>query len=87
MDLDDHAAIALRDDERHVGATRPALIRGDDHAKTAFGRERERTLLLDAKLGAENMHTLSARTAGGWKASARLAYSPAGVTGCGSQGG
>ena len=51
MDLDDHAAIALRDDERHVRAARPALIRGDDHAETALGRERQRTLLLDAKLG------------------------------------
>ena len=56
MNLDDHAGIAPRDDERHVRAARAALIGGDDHAKTAVGRKRQRTLLLDAKLGSENMH-------------------------------
>ena len=75
MDLDDHAIVALRDHERHMRAARAALIRGDDHAKAALGRERERALLLDAKLGSENMHGASARTAGGWSARARLAYS------------
>ena len=56
--------IAPRDDERHVRGARAALIGGDDDAKTAVGRERERALLLDAKLGSENMH---GRRSNGWR--------------------
>ena len=79
MDLDDHAIVARHDDERHVRRARAAFIRGDDHAKAAVGRERERALLLNAKLGSENMHGV--RSNGWrWSAAARLAYSVAGVT-------
>ena len=56
MNLDDHAIVAPHDHERHVRGTRTALISGDDHAKTTFGGERQRAVLLDAKLGSENMH-------------------------------
>jgi hypothetical protein len=64
---------------------RAARICGNDHAKAALGRKRERAALLDAKLGSENMHGLSARTAGGWSAQAKLAYSPPRVTDSGAQ--
>jgi hypothetical protein len=56
MDLDDHAGVAPRDDERHVRGARSALVGGDDDAKTTVGRKRKRAVLLDAKLGSENMH-------------------------------
>src|SRR3954454_11183672 len=80
VDLDDHAGLAPRDDERYVGAAGAAFIRGDDDAKAALGRKGERAALLDAKLGSENVHGLSARTAGEWSSQARLAYSVTAVT-------
>jgi len=56
VDLDDHAIVASFKDKWYVGPARAVLIRGNDHAKTAVGRERERALLLDAKLGSKNVH-------------------------------
>ena len=56
MDLDDHADLALLDHKGHVRPARAARVRGNDHAKTAVGRERERALLFDAKLGSKNVH-------------------------------
>jgi hypothetical protein len=35
---------------------RAACVRGNDHAKTAVGREGERALLFDAKLRSKNVH-------------------------------
>ncbi|MEH2627398.1 hypothetical protein V1292_005453 [Bradyrhizobium sp. AZCC 1719] len=56
MDLDDHAIVVLLEHKRHMRGARAALVRGNDHAKTALGRKRERAALLDAKLGAKNVH-------------------------------
>ena len=64
MNLDDHSIVAPRDDKRHVRPARAAFIRGNDRAKTARGRERERALFLDAKLGAKNVHGASSN---GWR--------------------
>jgi hypothetical protein len=47
-----------------VRPARAAFIRGNDRAKTARGRERERALFLDAKLGAKNVHGASSN---GWR--------------------
>jgi hypothetical protein len=58
MDLDDRAIVAPCEYKRHVRPARAALIGGNNHAKTALGRERERALLLNAKLGPENVHGL-----------------------------
>src|SRR3954452_22735463 len=56
MDLYDRAPVALLQHERHVRGARTALIRRDDHAETALSCEFQRLLLLDAELGAEDMH-------------------------------
>ncbi|MGY3421699.1 hypothetical protein ACVWZW_002174 [Bradyrhizobium sp. F1.13.4] len=56
MDLHDRAPVALLQHERHVRGARPALIRRHDHAEAPSGCEFQRLLLLDAELGAEDMH-------------------------------
>ena len=84
MDLGDHAIVAPLNDKRHVRPARAVFIRGDDQPKRV-GREGERALLLNAKTGvSENMHRVRSN---GWRwlASAKLAYSPPGVTDCGAR--
>ncbi len=56
MDLHDHLPVALAQHERHVRGPRTVLVRRDDHAEAALPGKFQRALLLDAKLGAKQMH-------------------------------
>lgn len=56
MDLDDRTPLALLQHEGHMRGARTALIRRDDHAEAALGCVFQCLLLLDAELGAEDMH-------------------------------
>jgi hypothetical protein len=54
--LHDRVPVALLQHEGHMRGAWTALIRRDDRAEAALACEFQRLLLLDAELGAEDMH-------------------------------
>jgi hypothetical protein len=57
VELDDHAVISPRHDERHVRSPWATLVGRNDNAEAAFGRKLQRVLVLEMKLRSKNMHS------------------------------
>ncbi len=64
MDLHDDAIVAPLDHERHVRRPRAARIGGDDGTEATRRRKGQSAIILDAELGAQDVHGGGAR---GWR--------------------